>query len=141
MYIKIVPTCVLGASLVSHWIHIRTHQDQLIKIHSRYTQDTLNTQDTRKIHQDTIRYMYVSDRKLRSTPKTIGNSPSPSPAPAAERSQSCPAPRALIRVIEASMYACCEWFMGAPREDLWRGLGWECTRGTWRADSSSRRAV
>jgi hypothetical protein len=44
-------TCILGASLVSHWIHIRIHQDTcILDSSSRYI----------RIHRDTkSRYMYM----------------------------------------------------------------------------------
>jgi hypothetical protein len=52
-YIKIlyISTCILGASLVSHWIHIRIHQDTcILDSSSRYI----------RIHRDTkSRYMYL----------------------------------------------------------------------------------
>jgi hypothetical protein len=44
-------TCILGASLVSHWIHVRIHQDTcILDSSSRYI----------RIHRDTkLRYMYL----------------------------------------------------------------------------------
>jgi hypothetical protein len=44
-------TCILGASLVSHWIHVRIHQDTcILDYSSRYI----------RIHRDTkLRYMYL----------------------------------------------------------------------------------
>ena len=44
-------TCILGASLVSHWIHVRIHQDTcILDSSSRYI----------RIHRDTkSRYMYL----------------------------------------------------------------------------------
>ena len=64
-------TCILGASLVSHWIHVRIHQDTRylglfitihqdtpgykIKIHVSWTRHD----DTSGYNQDTSRYIYL----------------------------------------------------------------------------------
>ena len=55
-------TCILGASLVSHWIHVRIHQDTcILDSSSRYI----------KIHRDTkLRYMYL-ERVMTTLQDTI----------------------------------------------------------------------
>ena len=48
-------TCILGASLVSHWIHVRIHQDTCILDSSSWYI---------RIHRDTkLRYMYLIRRR------------------------------------------------------------------------------
>ena len=49
-------TCILCASLVSHWIHIKIHQDTpryKITIHVSWTIIVTTLQDTIRIHHDT----------------------------------------------------------------------------------------
>jgi NAD-dependent dihydropyrimidine dehydrogenase PreA subunit len=55
-------TCILGASLVSHWIHVRIHQDTcILDSSSRYI----------RIHRDTkLRYMYL-ERVMTTLQDTI----------------------------------------------------------------------